>query len=86
MTQVSYAFGIVFIACEIGQRINIAFDECSEMITQFNWYRCPVKIQRMLLVIIPFAEEPIDVDCFGSTTCNRGTFQFVCVIKLTIEL
>lgn len=40
--QIFYAFGAMFIACELGQRVNLAFNECSEMIHRFDWYLLPV--------------------------------------------
>lgn len=77
MLQVIYAFGVLFIACEIGQRIAIAFDECSGMIQQFDWYLFAVEIQRMLPIIINVAQQPTDIKCFGSAACDRETFKYV---------
>lgn len=48
LLQVFYAFGVMFIACEISQRITFAFDGCYEIIDDFDWYLLPAKIQRML--------------------------------------
>lgn len=81
--QVIYAFGVLFVSCELGQRITVAFDECSVMIDQFDWYLFPVEIQRMLLIVINFAQQPIVIKCFGSAACDRETFKYVRVPKFT---
>lgn len=75
--QVIYAFGILFVSCELGQRITIAFDGCSNMINQFEWYLFPANVQRMLPIIMNFTQQPIVVKCFGSAACDRETFKYV---------
>lgn len=77
MIEVIYAFGVLCIACEVCQRITLAFNECSDMINQFKWYLCPMKIQRMLPVIMNFAQQPIEIKCFGSMACDRESFKYV---------
>lgn len=77
--QIFYAFGAMFIACELGQRVNLAFNECSEMIHRFDWYLLPAEIQRLLPLIINFAQQPIDIKCFGSAACDRETTEYVSV-------
>lgn len=83
--QVFYAFCDMFLACELGQRINIAFDECGEMIDQFDWYLLPAKIQRILPLIINFAQQPVNIKCFGSSACDRETFKYVSIIKSIVR-
>lgn len=74
-----YAFALLLIACELCQRINVAFEECSDMIDQFKWYLFPDEIQRMLPTIFAFTQQPIEINCFGSTACNRESFKNVCI-------
>lgn len=79
--QVMYAFVVLLIACELGQRFHLAFFDCSEMIGQFEWYSFPYEIQRMLPVVIHFAQQPVDIKCFGSAACDRETFKSVSITK-----
>lgn len=72
-----YAFGAIFIDCELSQRVNLAFDECSEIINQFDWYLFPGELQRMLPIILNYAQQPVEIKCFGSTACNRATLKYV---------
>lgn len=85
MIQTFYAFSVMLIACELGQRINIAFDGCAEMINQFDWYLLPAKIQQMLPLIINFAQQPVIIKCLGSAACDRETFKYVSVMKSIIQ-
>ena len=85
IVQIAYAFGILMICCEMGQQINLAYDECSEMIDQFDWYLCTYNIQRLLPTIINFAQQPVDIKCFGSTTLDRDTFKYVSLIENSLH-
>lgn len=68
---------LVFIVCEIGQRMNDAFDEIGSTINQFDWYLFPIEEQRMCLMIITIAQQPVAVGCFGSIKCTREVFKNV---------
>lgn len=74
-------FGIilVFISCELGQRMGDAFEEIGITIGEFDWYLFPIKIQRMLPMIIADAQQPVEVECFGSIACTRETFRKVVI-------
>lgn len=75
--EVIYAFSTMFISCELGQRLNFGNDECNEIIDQFKWYRFPANIQQMLPIIMNYAQQSVEVKCFGSAACNRETFKYV---------
>lgn len=79
--EIFYAFGALLIACEVCQRVNIAFEECGDMVVQFEWYLFPIDIQRMLPLILNYMQQPIEIKCFGSVTCDRETFKFVRIMK-----
>lgn len=80
--EIIYAFGTLLLSCEVCQGMNIAFEECYDMIVQFEWYLFPVAIQRMLPMILNYMQQPIDIRCFGSTACDRETFKDVCIMKI----
>lgn len=64
-------------AKSMGQRTNLAFDECSQMVDQFNWYLFPSKIQLMMPLILNFTQQPFEIKCFGRAACDRETFKYV---------
>lgn len=75
--QILYAFGSTFIACDLSQRIERAFEECNDVINQFKWYWFPIEIQRLLPLIMIAAQQPIEIKTFGSVACDRDTFKRV---------
>lgn len=82
MFEAIYSYGVLFVSCEIGHQLSSAFDECSDMIDQLNWYLFPAEIQRMLPIITNFAQQPIVFYCFGSTACTRETYKRVRINRL----
>lgn len=79
MLEFLYSFAVVFIDCEMGQRVNLAFAKCSEIVEQFDWYLFPTEIQRMLPLILNITQQPFEIVCFGSAAGDRETFKSVCV-------
>lgn len=77
MIELIYAFSSLFIVCELGQRESLAFEKCSDAIGQIEWYLFPANIQRMLPIIINFAQQPTEFRCFGSVACDRETSKNV---------
>ena len=75
--EVFCAFGFVFVACELGQRISDAFNELSDVIGRFNWYTFSVEVQHILPTIILVAQQPVVISCFGSVLCLREAFKKV---------
>lgn len=75
MFQVVYAFGEIFVACELSQRVNLAFNECNDTIDHLEWYRFPAKIQQILPIILIYTQQPVELTYFGSTGLNRDRFK-----------
>lgn len=71
---VCYAFDIVFVVCELGQRMTIAFDELNDVVGKFKWYLFPDEFKRIMPFIIHFAQRPVDIEFFGQMSCSRNTF------------
>lgn len=72
-----YAFGIVFLVCELGERASGTFFEISDEIDQLKWYLFSDQIKRMFPTILIFAQQSVNFECFGSILCNREAFQSV---------
>lgn len=77
--MVCYVFSCICVACELGQRVTDAFTSINDVIDQFNWYRYPAVMKRILYAILPTVQKPIDVKCFGSFAANRETCRKVSV-------
>lgn len=72
-----YPLAVLFIACELCQHVNGAFNECSDIVDQFGWYRFPAEVKQILPIILSFTQQPVVIKCFGSITCDRETFKYV---------
>ena len=77
-----YAFGMVFMICELGQRISNAFEEIDDVIAQFNWYLFSDELKRMLPIILMNTQAPVVFECFGSISCSREAFKKVRETKI----
>lgn len=74
---VVYAFGIILIVCELGQRLTDAFEHVGDEFDIFEWYSFSLEIQRMLPTIIILSNQPIELECFGGISGSRETFKKV---------
>lgn len=73
----SYAFGIILIICELGQRLTNACAQKADEIGKLEWYLLSREIQRMLPIILIGTQQPIELECFGGVTGIRETFKKV---------
>lgn len=73
----SYAFGPVFLVCELAQRLTNGFDEIFDEIVVFKWYLFPLKMQKLLPIMLIGTQEKVVLDCFGSIAVVRDTFKSV---------
>lgn len=67
----------MFVICELGERLIIAYDEMGCEIERFNWYLFSIEIQRILPIVMIGAQESVRVRCFGSISTNRVAFKQV---------
>ena len=65
------------VACDFGGRMSCEFGDIDDEMLQFKWYLCPIEIQKMLLIFIPNAQQPVNFECFGSISSNRETLAKV---------
>ena len=72
-----YAFGVVLIICELGQRFGDAFLEIADTIEDFDWYLFPLELQTLLPILLAAAQQRVALECFGSISGSRDTFKKV---------
>lgn len=72
-----WAFGMVYFACELGQRLSIAYDDVENKVSKLDWYLLPMETQRMLPTLMCNTQKPFKVVCFGGISCERDTFKTV---------
>lgn len=67
----------LFLVCEFGQRISIAYSTIDDVFGRFNWYLFPTEVQRILPIAILYVQQPVEIRFFGSFSCNREHFKNV---------
>lgn len=83
--QIGWSAGLALIPCELGERLTGAFGGICDEIENFNWYAFPIKVQRMLPVILIDAQEPVVLKCFGSISCVRDVFKRVSKMQIITQ-
>ena len=73
----TWIFLFIFIICEPGERVSEKFEEFSNELGQCNWYALPSEMQRMYLIFLSDAQQPINIQCYGRILCSRETFKTV---------
>lgn len=72
-----WAINSNFAACELGQKFSNAFSDIDNSIGQLDWYLFPFEIQKMLPMIMSYAQQSLVVQFFGSLACSREQFKKV---------
>lgn len=75
--QIIYSFGLVFMYCELSEQIKMQFEEVNSTLYELNWYTCPMRVQRMMTMIVLMVQQPVDLMAFGGIPCSRQTFKSV---------
>lgn len=75
--EIVCSFGSIFIACELGERASLAFDEIDQMVGQFNLYYFPPNVMKMLPIFLAMVQKTFRIGVFGSIKCGRESFKNV---------
>lgn len=67
----------MFIFCHFGENVKTAYLDLSDSIYGISWYLYPVKIQKLLPVILMSSAKPIRFESVGSLDCSYETFKSV---------
>lgn len=67
----------LLITCEFCQQISNTFGEIDDKIGQFDWYRFPNEIKKILTIILMETRQPVEFKCIGRISCSRETFKKV---------
>ena len=72
-----WSFIFQILVCELGERVNINFELFNNVLNQCDWHLFSIEMQRMYVIIMMNAQQPIIVQGFGNFPCNRETFKRV---------
>lgn len=71
------AFGVIIVACDVGQRISNAFEQIADVTNQYRWYLFPKQVKQMFPMILMNLQMPVELPIFGNFCCDRKAFKKV---------
>lgn len=77
ISKTSYAFGLTFVFCEIGQRLSDTFDDLADDFYQCEYESLPNNLQRMIPTLLVIMQNTPALQSLGSSPCSRETFKKV---------
>lgn len=72
-----YAFGLLFVICELCERVTQGFNEINDQLQEYNYLLFPKEIHRLMPIMVIFVQQPVDFKFFGSISCSRDSFKQV---------
>lgn len=75
-----WSFAVIFATCEIGQNMCNQYNKLGDEIYKCDWYALPRKLQRMFIIIMINAQEPVSIRGYGNVVCTRDSFKNVSLI------
>lgn len=72
-----YAFGFVFVVCELCERVSQGFNDINDVFNECNYLLFPIELQRLAPIAVIFTQQPMEFNFFGRITCSRECFKLV---------
>lgn len=79
--QMFWSFSLVFLVCNFGHKVSIAFEETGYAFDQINWYLFPYEMWNSLPTIIVGVQQPAKLTVFGKISCSREDFKNVSLVE-----
>lgn len=77
LVEIFWSISLIFIFCELGERVTDGFNELNDVICTLDWYTFPIKRQQMFQTILIAFQQPVIFQAFGSISCTRDVFKRV---------
>lgn len=74
---VSWIFAFNFLICEFGQWVNSRYEAYSSELTECDWYALPMEMQRMYMIFLVNAQQPMHIESYAGIECTRDTLKKV---------
>lgn len=71
------SFFIIFLFCELGERIICKSEEGYNDLMQTKWYLAPLSLKKILPIVMCGIQEPFQLSGIGSIVCTREIFKNV---------
>lgn len=77
-----FAFALILMFCEVGQRLFFAFEDIQDQLWNSGWYTFPKKIRQIMPVFIAYLQNPLVIRGIGNIKCKREDFKNVSLLIL----
>lgn len=81
-TLIFNPFLISFLYCELGEMIKNEFNIFNEELCQCKWYLFSIDVQRMILIFMSDAQQPMLLRGYGNIVCTRNSFKNVIFFRI----
>lgn len=81
-----WAFSTIFGICEFGEKFRKMFGEINDVYDRFAWNSFPYEAQQLLPMLLMFAQRPVQLQVFGSISCDRVTLKNVGKILIFLHI
>lgn len=75
----------MYLYCFYGKYTTHYYAAFADCLYESNWMTLPVELQRLFVVMIAYAQRPLDYRGFGFVTLNLELFTKVCFCVFCIE-
>ena len=77
LVEVTWSFFAVFLYCEFGRMVTSRFDKFHDKLQQCNWYSFSTEMQRLYLMFMMNAQQPVMIKGYANILCTRDTYKKV---------
>lgn len=75
--QIVATYGVIFLICELGERVSNEFIQVDNVVGQLKWYLFPTNIQKILPIVMIGTQEPVIFWGYGNFVSSREAFKNV---------
>lgn len=75
-------FALIFIACELNQRLTDKFEIFNDRFWELNWYLSPIELQRMYLIFGSNTQQSVYIRGYGNIFLTRETYKKVMPFRI----
>lgn len=67
----------LFLICEPGARMTTEFEIFENELGRCDWYALPIETQRLYLIFLSNAQNPVQICSYAGIVCSRDTIKRV---------
>lgn len=77
IVTVGWIFTTIYFVCHLGENVTYNFNVFNEELCRCDWYLFPNEMQRVFLIVLSGAQQPIVIQGYANIVCTHETFKKV---------